>query len=293
VLATQGQNLVRNGSIEDITDCPGVGELAQAEFWNTPNGASPDLFDTCGAPTVSVPRNVFGYQWPRTGKAYSGLVNESNTSNYREYIKTTLEETLEEHKIYVVTYYVNLPVRPWDGGFCASNNLGFGFSSSEIDQPNNKRVTGLEYRTNHELVFDTLEWTEVSWLYQAKGDERFFYLGNFEPEGYTIFIGNVESACSESYYFIDDVSIFLTPITIPNVISPNDDGLNDAFKVNDLPIGSVFSVYDRWGLLKEQQTTSSGDFVWNPASNDTEGVYFWTLETPKQGRLNGYIQLVR
>ncbi len=69
---------------------------------------------------------------------------------------------------------------------------------------------------------------------------------------------------------------------VPNVFTPNTDGLNDVFKPANNDIGSkgyVFRVYDRWGsILFETDNVKAG---WNGMVNDNlcvSGIYFYTLE---------------
>jgi gliding motility-associated-like protein len=65
---------------------------------------------------------------------------------------------------------------------------------------------------------------------------------------------------------------------VPNIITPNGDGINDLFELNlkDVIIKS-FSLYNRWGRLVY---SSSGNISWDgKQSNDLadDGTYYWTL----------------
>jgi gliding motility-associated-like protein len=71
---------------------------------------------------------------------------------------------------------------------------------------------------------------------------------------------------------------------LPNVFSPNGDGVNDFFQLIDRDVLSrypefVLKIYNRWGNLLYQ--TRQRSFQWNGTSNNNplpEGVYFWVVE---------------
>jgi hypothetical protein len=87
VTVSKGQNLVQNPSFEDSLSCPmASGDIAMATGWTT-LCASPDYFYTCSASnSYGVPNNIFGYQMPASGNAYSGFATYSNSApNSREY----------------------------------------------------------------------------------------------------------------------------------------------------------------------------------------------------------------
>jgi gliding motility-associated-like protein len=75
---------------------------------------------------------------------------------------------------------------------------------------------------------------------------------------------------------------------IPNVFSPNNDGINDMFQVyNNLELEiqvNEFSIFDRWGSLIYQiknQTFQNGAFGWDGRIGDQEvemGVYLYLIE---------------
>ena len=75
---------------------------------------------------------------------------------------------------------------------------------------------------------------------------------------------------------------------IPNVFSPNNDGINDMFQVyNNLELAiqvNEFFVFDRWGSLLYQiknQTFQNGAFGWDGRIGDQEvemGVYLYMIE---------------
>ena len=102
---------------------------------------------------------------------------------------------------------------------------------------------------------------------------------------------------------IQDCSLLLPPTQIPNVFTPNGDGLNDvfAFKIN----GTLtdFSVYNRWGNIIHQTTNiqTQTTILWDGHTTSGEacgeGVYFYTLvyidSKGDKIKKNGYITLIK
>lgn len=83
--------------------------------------------------------------------------------------------------------------------------------------------------------------------------------------------------------YFDSVSVTEFPQnfnTIPNVITPNGDGVNDVFEIKGVGFTiKEFYLYNRWGKLVYSNTNN--DVVWNGKQSNGEiddGTYFWTLE---------------
>jgi len=71
-------------------------------------------------------------------------------------------------------------------------------------------------------------------------------------------------------------------LEMPNVFTPNNDGLNDIFKPSAFENVShiSISIYNRWGILVYQYTGDAlqWDGFTNKGEKASEGVYFWSLE---------------
>lgn len=75
-----------------------------------------------------------------------------------------------------------------------------------------------------------------------------------------VVIGSSDKGClaADTAHIVID---YRTPVLVPNAFSPNGDGLNDVFKVENLTSQKilVFQVYDRWGkLIFETQDREKG-----------------------------------
>jgi len=204
----KGQNLVPNPSFEYTVSCPtSINQLNKCQSWINPTNASPDYFNACSTANgnaVHVPNNGFGTQSANTGVAYAGFYGYNTSS--REYIQTSLSNTLTTNHKYLVSFYVSLA----DGMQYAISSVGAYFSSNQISnstthvlpyipQIQNKSSNSLSDKNNWMLITDTL---------YANGNEQFVTIGNFNPDSTsdTLFLGNIGGG-NFAYYFIDDVSV--------------------------------------------------------------------------------------
>ncbi|MES2558879.1 MAG: gliding motility-associated C-terminal domain-containing protein [Bacteroidota bacterium] len=84
--------------------------------------------------------------------------------------------------------------------------------------------------------------------------------------------------------------------TVPNVFSPNDDGINDCYRIEHISLAtdcSRLKVYNRWGTLLFD-SDENGE-CWDGKSNGavvSEGVYFYIL-THRSKDYHGTIKLIR
>jgi gliding motility-associated-like protein len=115
---------------------------------------------------------------------------------------------------------------------------------------------------------------------------------------YDTVIVTVNGKCPIINQDIDD-------LVIPNVFTPNQDGVNDVWQFN-LGIGNTLKslhIYNRWGNLVAEilEATKLTGVRWDGYTTAgepcSEGVYYFTLEvnTPDKGivKLNGYVSLMR
>lgn len=254
------QNLVPNPSFEDTITNPGSCLIADAEFWNSANAATPDYLMPygCGGSSLiarsgSSCAGIFCYQFP--------------FNNLREYIQVELTDTLIQGKSYCVEgYFMPAKVR------YACNNVGFLFTDTEINQANLDYIPlipQIENSVSNPLT-DTLTWKRVSGSFIANGSEKFLIIGNFRDDN------NIDTSLilpgytNAAYTLIDDVSVTLCPdptipestLFVPSAFSPNGDGNNDVLFVRGNNIIQMdFKVYDRWG--EEVFTSNAPHIGWD------------------------------
>ena len=206
-------NLVPNPGFEINTSgcanaCCGI-ENGFAPPWDSPSSGSPDLFNSCvlGMPSVGVPYNTFGFQPAHLGNGYCGIATYNRFSpNLREYIQVELDSVLLVNQSYCVSFYVNLN----DSLGLANNNLGIYFSNTHVSGGGNQNLNLTPQINYSSVIFDTLNWTEVSGTYIAQGGERYIIIGNFFSDNLT------DTAAIHTprpwnthfgYYYVDDVDV--------------------------------------------------------------------------------------
>jgi len=314
------ENLVPNPSFED-TVSRDYTQLQDLQFkhlthWKSLFGTSPDLFNTCYStdfncnigsfPYYGVPENVWGYQQPFDGNAYAGFGVISMYSihefgyDHREYIQTKLKEPLKPCTEYSVSFYVSL------GDTCmhASPHVMFHVSKDtlllsmnvliELKQPTFSGIGG--------VISDTLNWTHISYTFFAEGGEEWLTIGNFAMPFDTLdmLLLNNEGY-NETYYYIDMVELCelpRPPLKVPNIITPNGDGVNDVFEIQGLYPNSRLAIFNRWGTEVFRSSNYANNWqgetkTLNMPSQLNEGVYFYILEHECIGRQTGTITVVR
>jgi gliding motility-associated-like protein len=82
------------------------------------------------------------------------------------------------------------------------------------------------------------------------------------------------------------------PLSIPNVISPNADGLNDALVIDNAQYypDLTFKLYNRYGVLLLDKVGMAEP--WHP-STDLTGTFFYLVNTGRGGVLKGFLEVVR
>jgi gliding motility-associated-like protein len=69
-----------------------------------------------------------------------------------------------------------------------------------------------------------------------------------------------------------------TEIIIPNIITANNDNVNDVFKINGLELGkAALSIFDRWGKLVFDTENYNND--WTPSALN-DGTYYYVIDYP-------------
>ncbi len=213
------QNLVLNPSFEDVNlpelSCgfygtPGGFENAMQD-WTVPSTGSSDIFhmslDTnCMVHPLSTFFINVGNQLPRTGDSMCGLIISSVGNSYREYLQGKLSEPLEVGKKYIIEFYVSFA----DRALFATNNFGIKFLTDPYFQNSWLPINMVPDANFNEVIVDTQSWVLVSLEFTPQvPDLNDFIIGNFFSDDDTTVeeIGGDDFFVTESYYFIDDVSI--------------------------------------------------------------------------------------
>ncbi len=300
---TYTQNLVPNGSFEDTVGCPDNGaQVYKCKNWYDPNGYTSDYFNECASNFyVTIPQNVFGFQYPYYGKAYCGLTTYYGSFlNYREYIATTLNKVLNKSKKYTVSLKISLS----DSSNYQTKNLQIGFFSDTVGQTKAIPVPYKTYEMSNYPIFDKQNWTELKTEFTADGNEKYLMIGNFNDDNNTLYelnnTGSKNIGFDFAYYYIDSIDIIETKEESnfnANLFTPNGDEKNDLFKINVAKYCNyTFSILNRWGNIIF--TTNTGNF-WDGKYNGnlcSSGTYFYLIEgndcNNNKIYEKGYVQLI-
>ncbi|MDP1800299.1 MAG: OmpA family protein, partial [Bacteroidota bacterium] len=149
------------------------------------------------------------------GNCYAGIFACSH-GYYREYLQTTLDQSLQGGKEYILSMYVSLS----DYSRLAVDKIGVCFLNKNVKYEHSDAITDLRpiyIPLEEEVGMETNEWHQLTVIYKAKGGENTLLIGSFNLKrlwqtGNTVPYG-ISSPINKSverdaYYYIDDVSIF-------------------------------------------------------------------------------------
>lgn len=297
-----GQNLVPNPSFEEYDTCPtGVStswdsQIEKCNSWYAPSPGTSDYFNACNSSGANVPFAAFGYQYTFDGDGMLGILITIGEQEipYYEYVQAKLGQQLAGGKTYEFSFHVNLA----NGSDYAVGSVGAWFTNTAVSSsngapifsslPNIQNVSG--------ILSDTLNWMEIRGKFNAIGGEEYITIGFYTDTLAPDTLRNNPQAVPVSiysYYYIDGLELkeVETEIVIPNVITPNGDGINEEFELS-FPHTKVL-ILNRWGNII---WNDSNGIPWNGKSQDgkdvSEGTYFYIIETENQ-KYKGFVQVVR
>lgn len=307
----KAQNLITNPSFEDIDSCYGqpadygfdVFKWSGCKGWSNPIKASSDLW--CENPIVGnqSPPNIIGFQYPRTGDNMAGILilMDNTTYSYREFIQNKLTNTLEQDKQYKLSFYYALDGGSISGG-CPPNKFGVYGSTLEFKDSLAFFLSDLNplgESDEDKFVDDTKMWNLCEIIFKANGDENYLIIGNFQDSSNTTFVNKCDTSfwdemiLASDYFYFDDFSVVeYFNYEIPNVFTPNSDGINDYFtpKINGI-LDWELTILNRWG--NEIITLDKNNPTWS-GENYSDGIYFYIFKSENKGVLKqGFFQLVR
>lgn len=308
-------NLVPNGSFEDTISCPNnLQETNKCKYWYDLGYCSADYFNSCSSNTmINVPANYFGHQLPKTGNAYCGFysfIKNTSNSSYREGIYTRLLSKLIKDVNYHIEFYVSLG----DSMQYAIKNIDVSLTDtiSNSFSPCSGYPSTLTpiYINNSNYYSDKINWIKVEGNFIATGNEIYIAISNFKDNNNTEYEklnysgDTLNTDYTASYYYIDDVKVFAIDNEITNeckngevLITPNNDGLNDFFKINTQNYKEfTITVFNRWGnIIYSSKTIPSWDGKYK-SNLCASGTYFFLFEgilyNNQFSNCKGYIQLI-
>lgn len=297
----KAQNLVPNPSFEDYDTCPtevsiiGDMQIEHCLGWYAPTGGTSDFYHTCGVSNVNIPDAIFGYQYAFDGDGMLAiaLTLDADELPYFEYVQAKLISPLVPEHVYRFSFHVNLA----NYSDYAMEKIGAWFTSNAVasvdwtplfsNPPNIENHTG--------AVTDTVGWRKIEGSFVANGGEEYITIGYYTDPLNPDTSKNTLSAdplAIFAYYYIDGLVLeSLGPLMIPNVFTPNGDGLNDLFEPNFSY--TELLVYNRWG---QKVFESDHNILWDGSTfgGDTvpEGVYYYRIST-ENSTYKGFVQVMR
>lgn len=313
---SQLPNLIYNPSFEEEADVYKCSCHNLAYFykgmrtigWTCSNYGTPDTFSSCRDSSCRAPSSIVGYQHPYHGNVYAGgaflYQNTLSHGPYTENLQGTLTEPLKPGQGYCFDFMLSVADRNFSD--CTVDTLHiyfhgldtfyttpciwpFCFSSFELLGKQQMSIaTG--------PLTDTLNWHKMESAFRAQGGEKFFIVGSFKPGSNIKFKDAPINAHGEGYdldsiaaLFFDDFHLYECDeyglgdhkIRLPNIFTPNGDGINDSYFIHDyLPPGFLFRVYNRWG--KEIYRNDNYQNDWSP-NNISDGTYWVVVKNPDSG----------
>lgn len=260
-------NLVPNGDFETYSICPNMlGQINRAVPWYDP-GVSSDYYNACNLGQVGMPNNIQGSQIARSGNGYAGGgFFHSISPNVREYIQIELNDTLVAGRAYCMTFYVSLVGNSRFG----IDGVGAFLSNTPVSPPCPLCVIDTNATIQSStIITDTINWVEISGQFISNGGEHYLTIGNFNTDNETNKTSVTPSGIAASYYYVDDVSLYMLPEPLAGIDSTICKG--DSVQIGD----SVSS-----GIIYQWQPTTglSDATISNPiAKPQTTTTYTLTI----------------
>lgn len=86
-------------------------------------------------------------------------------------------------------------------------------------------------------------------------------------------------------------TIELTDVNLPNIFSPNEDGVNDTYEIiKTVDDEWFFQLYNRWGKLLYEDESYDNDYT---AEGIEDGTYYYYIKSPDGSECKGWVQIVR
>ncbi len=174
------------------------------------------------------------------------------------------------------TSYFNVTIAPLPYAIGRDTTVCTGFKSIQF---NANKQSGVSYK------WSTGDTTQISTILEKP-------ISALTTDVYTVTITN---SCIPPQTVSAEYKVTIQPcdIIIPNVFTPNNDGVNDVFIVKNIEyLDWEVLIYNRWGRkVFEQKGYNNSDKVWT-GEGCSEGVYYYIVRYKKDVR-KGYIQLLR
>lgn len=222
IQSQEDNNLVLNPSFESVDGkLKKLTQINVANDWDSPTALKADLFSTSISGDISVPRNIYGKEFPKDGENYSGiLVYSYNNKKPRTYIQSQLVKPLASGLDYCIKIHVSLA----DLSKYAIDKIGIHFSDEQLSLDkkgdiifNNKAdFSSIVNNEKSKIYKSRYKWETICGTYQADGKEKYITIGNFynnkdiKYEKLTKIDTFPGTQLPEAYYYIDEIEVTLS-----------------------------------------------------------------------------------
>lgn len=263
---------------------------------------------THGDSACKPPNTGWGFQYPRTDSSFIGLITfggdeahylpPTDNNRYREWLGVKLKDTLKANVCYEFTMYVARAERSNRivssiGAFFSSDSLveNMFFEPQTTPVPFDSSLVQIQHNP-WETIYET-DWTPITGIFRATGNERYLYIGNFliDSQYPIVDLDTLQDVnyCYDSYFFIDDVSLYeyKEPCNLPLTIEeskkstipiyPNPTAENVTIALPSNTNKAELLIYTMQGQLLSQ-TQLTGTQTIN-TSNLANGFYLFVIQS--------------
>lgn len=211
----KAQNLFVNADFETLNNCTEYHQDCSPEAWFYIKPAVTPLINN-----NAVPR-------PFSGKdlLIVPMENVYSNINNRTFIYTMFCCPLQKGKNYKISFYINTAGKSFYGIDFYMRNKEF---TSDNFYPDSLKSS--IHISKEDIVNELKGWNYVETIYTAKGDEKFFLLGNLNSKKFDFDSYQRMNKAGDVFYFIDDISF--APVTPETVCREYNKNVGKLFEQN-------------------------------------------------------------
>ncbi|MCB9348938.1 MAG: hypothetical protein H6573_15730 [Lewinellaceae bacterium] len=201
---SHAQNLIPNPGFEQYVANPNVtgSGVNESIAWEKLDNTTDFFHRAYGSALHGIPLNFRGYQETASGSGYAGIRTYPALTG--EFLVARLSAPLEKGQMYQAGFQANLS----NLATYATDDIGMAFF---YDIPEEQSVRDSIFHIKNpegRFLTDTVDWTEVSGYYLARGGEQYALLGNFAaPRDVNVIVNVENNDMPWAYYYIDDVVV--------------------------------------------------------------------------------------
>jgi hypothetical protein len=209
-------NLIFNPSFEQLDTClGGFNALSNIQNFGWYSYSTADIYTDCALSDFYVPNNIWGIQNPANGNNYAGIQTYCTNiifcpNDFKEYLTGQILISLKQGRTYCGSMFISLI----DTSTIACNDMGMAFTNTIPTVPFGQTLSSIMPQIANDPatnpLTDKINWMEIKGSFIANGTEEYITIGNFKHsvQSDTINLNFNTPYVHESYYYIDDVSLY-------------------------------------------------------------------------------------